>query len=139
MSQEDDEDDDEESSEIIALINRESPEFIAFVNRILHLCEERWHDGEGDVPEAWFDIRWFIRRTNLTEDEIHRASEVAFRMFYEHNPEALDDVYHHRQFFIEDIIDDVIDSVTGIIFGGVPGDLAHGKSPLDPVFSHSRH
>lgn len=119
MSQDDDEDE-------------ESPQFIALVDRILHLLEERYDWGEGDVPEAWWDIPNFIRNTrylNYTDDEIYRASEVAIRMFYEDNPEALDDVYHHHQFFIEEIIDDVIDSVTSIIFGGVPGGPGHGKSP----------
>ena len=136
MSQDDDEwtsqDDDED-------IDEESPQFIELVNRLLHLCEERW-GRFGDVPEAWWNPSNFIRNSpyavNRTEDEIHRAAERAFEMFYEDNPEAVADAYAYHQaqrlyIFqdIEEIINDVIDSVTSIIFGGVPGGPGHGKSP----------
>ena len=125
MSQDDDEDE-------------ESPQFIALADHILRLLEERYDWGEGDVPEAWWDPPVFIRdnpQLNYTDDEIYRASEVAIRMFYEDQPEALDDAYHRPQFFIEEIIDDVIDSVTSIIFGGVPGGPGHGRTSIS-VFSH---
>jgi hypothetical protein len=121
MSQDDDEEDSESQRR-----------FLAFAHRILELFEERYDFGDGDVPEACFIFPisnpWSgitHNSTSQTTRYIPRASEVAIRMFYEDNPEAMDDPH----FSVMEIVDDIIDSVTSIVFAGVPDGPGHGKSP----------